>query len=122
VHPGRGCQTPSMAYDPELADRIRFFAEGESGLSEKRMFGGLAFLVNGNMAIAASNNGGLLARVDPARAAGLLAGHGVEPMEMRGRVMTGWLRVAAPSVASDDELEGWVRRCLTHAGSLPPKR
>jgi hypothetical protein len=111
-----------MAYDPELADRIRFFAEGESGLCEKRMFGGLAFLVNGNMAVAASNHGGLLARVDPARAAELLAEQGVKPMEMRGRVMNGWLHVAPPSVASDDDLEGWVRRCLAYAQRLPPKR
>jgi TfoX/Sxy family transcriptional regulator of competence genes len=111
-----------VAYDHELARRIRFLAEGEPGLTEKRMFGGLAFLVNGRMALAASGQGGLLARADPALVDVLLSEPGVERAVMGGRTMHGWLRVAAADVADDDDLERWVRRCLDHAQALPPKR
>jgi hypothetical protein len=111
-----------MAYDHDLAERIRFLAEGEPGLTEKPMFGGLAFLVNGHLAVAASRQGGLLARADPARVDDVLLESGVERAVMRGRAMDGWLRVSAAGVATDDDLERWVRRCFDHARSLPPKR
>jgi hypothetical protein len=111
-----------MAYDHDLAERIRFLAEGEPGLTEKPMFGGLAFLVNGHLAVAASRQGGLLARADPARVDDVLLESGVERAVMRGRAMDGWLRVGAACVATDDDLERWVRRCFEQARSLPPKR
>ena len=106
-----------MAYDEELADRIRELVAGEPGLTEKRMFGGLAFLVGGNMAVAASGQGGLLVRVDPEESEALVASSDARPMEMRGREMAGWLRVDPP----DDELAGWVERGVAFARSLPPK-
>jgi len=104
-----------MAYDEALAERIRARV---SGATEKRMFGGLAFLVNGNMAVAASGQGGLLVRVDPDEGADLVASTSARPMEMRGREMVGWLRV---DVASDDELAEWVDRGVAYASTLPPK-
>jgi hypothetical protein len=106
-----------MAYDEALAERIRGLARGERGLSEKAMFGGLAFLVNGNMAVAASGQGGLLVRVDPAEGAGLVETTGAAPMEMRGRQMPGWLRVDPP----DAEVAEWVERGLAYARTLPPR-
>lgn len=108
-----------MAYDVQLADRIRDLVTGEEGLSEQRMFGGLAFLINRNMAVAASSHGGLLVRADPAAAEAWIDGDQVAPMEMRGRSMNGWLRVSDPT-ASDD-LEVWVERGVAYARSLPPK-
>ena len=110
-----------MAYDEVLAGRIRDLVEGEPGLTEKRMFGGLAFLLGGNMAVAASGNGGLMVRVDPDQGDELLQTTPAEPMEMRGRAMTGWLRVPDDALADDAELEEWVRRGLGYAGGLPPK-
>ena len=107
-----------MAYDEQLAARIREQLSGEDGLSEQKMFGGLAFLVNGNMAVAASGQGGILVRVDPAESAEVVAATGAEEMIMRGRAMAGWLRVE-PGV---DELPGWVERGVAYARSLPPKR
>lgn len=86
------------------------------------MFGGLAFLINRNMAVAASGQGGLLVRVDPATSAGLVEGTAAYPMEMRGRSMDGWLRVDAHHVANDRELGEWVARGVGYARSLPPKR
>ena len=110
-----------MAYDEELADRIREVVQGEPGLSEKRMFGGLAFLVNGNMAVSASGQGGVLLRVDPAVTESLVDGQHVRRFEMRGREMDGWLHLDADAVGVDDELRCWVDRGLTYARSLPPK-
>ena len=106
-----------MAYDEELAGRIRDLISKEPGLTEKKMFGGLAFLVGGNMAVAASGQGGLLVRVDPAQSDALVAASSARPMEMRGREMAGWLRVDP----SDDELAAWVDRGVSFARSLPPK-
>jgi len=108
-----------MAYDQELADRIRDLLSGEDGLAEKRMFGGLAFLVDGNMSVAASGQGGLLVRVDPDEAAAWIDGDRVAPMVMRGREMRGWLHVVTDP--ADPELERWVSRGLSYARSLPPK-
>ena len=111
-----------MAYDEALAERIRHQLAGRAGLSEQRMFGGLAFLIGGNMAIAASGQGGLLVRVDPDESQALVAATGARPMEMRGRRMAGWLRVEAADVADDDALRGWIDRGVAYAGSLPAKR
>jgi TfoX/Sxy family transcriptional regulator of competence genes len=110
-----------MAYDEALADRIRELLAGETGVEEKKMFGGLAFLVRGNMAVAASGQGGLLARVEPAESEELLESTPAEEMVMRGRPMTGWLRLDSTDVEGD-ELAGWVERCLAYARSLPAKR
>ncbi|MGH2936118.1 MAG: TfoX/Sxy family protein [Gaiellaceae bacterium] len=106
-----------MAYDEDLAGSIRAQVAGRDGVTEKRMFGGLAFLVGGNMAVAASGRGGLLVRVDPAESDALLAAGGAEMMVMRGRAMPGWLLVAEPAA----ELERWVALGVTYAGTLPPK-
>jgi TfoX/Sxy family transcriptional regulator of competence genes len=110
-----------VAHDEALAGRLRAALGGEDGLSEKRMFGGLAFLVHGHMAIAASSRGGILVRVDPAREDELLAHPGVEPMIMRGRPMTGWLRVAGDELGDDAALERWVREGVAYVRTLPPK-
>ena len=107
-----------MAYDEELADRIRALVAGEDGITEQKMFGGLAFLVDGNMAVAASGQGGILVRVDPDASAGLVETTGAEEMVMRGRSMAGWLRVEP----AEDELPQWVERGVSYARSLPPKR
>jgi TfoX/Sxy family transcriptional regulator of competence genes len=109
-----------MAYDEELAARIRSLVSGEDGIEEKKMFGGLAFLANGNMAVAASGQGGLLARVDPAESDALVQATPAEEMVMRGRSMKGWLRLDAVDVEGD-ELDAWVRRGLAFARSLPAK-
>ncbi len=111
-----------MAYDTELADRIRELVAGEAGLTEQKMFGGLAFLIGGNMAVAASGQGGVLVRVDPAESEALVAGTNARPMEMRGREMAGWLRVAAEDVRTERELARWVELGTRFARSLPPKR
>ena len=110
-----------MAYDAELADRIRDLLEGEPGLTEKRMFGGLAFLVNGNMAVSASGQGGLMVRSDPGRAGSLVDQQHVRRVVMRGREMDGWLRVDVELLEQDDELERWVNHGLAYARSLAPK-
>ena len=110
-----------MAYDEELADRIRALLGDRPGLTEKKMFGGLAFLIGGNMAIAASGQGGILVRVDPEESDELVASTTAEPMEMRGREMAGWLRVDTANVADHAELAAWVERGTTYAASLPPK-
>jgi TfoX/Sxy family transcriptional regulator of competence genes len=110
-----------MAYDEQLAARIREAVAGEEGLSEKRMFGGLAFLVHGNMAVAASGQGGLMLRVDPADADTHTAQEHVSRMVMRGREMAGWLRVADPALEDDQELQRWVDVGLAYAQSLPRK-
>ncbi len=110
-----------MAYDGVLADRVREALVGEPGVTERRMFGGLAFLVHGHMAVAASGEGGLMLRVDPADGPGLVDEPDVTRVVMRGRAMDGWLRVAAGAVAGDDELARWVARGTAYARSLPPK-
>ena len=110
-----------MAYDEDLADRIREQL-GKERVTEKRMFGGLAFLIGGNMSVAASSDGGMLVRVDPAQGADLLAQPGVEPMSMGGRApMKGWLRVAPEVLDDDGSLATWVRRGVGYARSLPAK-
>ena len=111
-----------MAYDEALAGRIRDLVAGERGVTEKKMFGGLAFLIGGNMAIAASGQGGLLVRVDPDESEALLAKTGARMMEMRGRAMPGWLRVEAGDVSTKRELAKWVERGVGYARSLPAKR
>jgi TfoX/Sxy family transcriptional regulator of competence genes len=110
-----------MAYDRELADRIRGLIEPAPDIAEQKMFGGLAFLVAGNMAVAASGKGGLMVRVDPAESAGLLESAFVEPMVMGGKELHGWLRVATDAVADDSTLDDWVDRGVSYARSLPAK-
>ena len=110
-----------MAYDEELADRIRELVAGEKRLTEKKMFGGLAFLVGGNMAIAASGQGGILVRVDPEKSDELVATTPAETMEMRGRQMPGWLRVDDEHVRTKRQLEKWVKIGTAYARSLPAK-
>jgi TfoX/Sxy family transcriptional regulator of competence genes len=111
-----------MAYDEMLAARIRELLAGERSVVEKKMFGGLAFLINGNMSVAASGQGGLLVRVDPAESGALIRKPGAALMEMRGRTMAGWLRVEADAIKTKKQLEPWVRRGVAFARSLPPKR
>src|SRR2546423_8612629 len=111
-----------MAYDEELAERIRELVAGERGLTERKMFGGLAFLVGGNMAIAASGQGGILVRVDPEESDRLVARTKARPMVMRGREMQGWLRVGADDVRTKRQLASWVERGVAYAKSLPRKR
>ncbi len=111
-----------MAYDEELAARIRDIVSGESGLTEKKMFGGLAFLIGGNMAVAASRQGGLMVRVDPAQSDTLLASTNARLVEMRGREMPGWMRVDPSDLRTKPELATWVGRGVAYARSLPAKR
>jgi TfoX/Sxy family transcriptional regulator of competence genes len=111
-----------VAYDDELADRIRELLGAEYGLTEKKMFGGLAFLIGGNMAVAASGQGGVLVRVDPAQSERLVATTNARLMEMRGRRMQGWLRVDLEDVRTKRQLARWVEIGLTYARSLPAKR
>jgi TfoX/Sxy family transcriptional regulator of competence genes len=110
-----------MAYDEELAERIRERVAGEPALTEKKMFGGLAFLIGGNVAIGASGQGGILVRVDPAESDELVRTTPAEPMEMRGRQMAGWLRVDTADVQADGDLSAWVDRGVSYARSLPAK-
>ena len=110
-----------MAYDEELAARIRELVSAEPGLVEKKMFGGLAFLIEGNMAVGVSGQGGILVRVDPDESDELVATTSAQLMEMRGRSMRGWLRVAAADVAGDAALADWVERGTTYARALPAK-
>jgi TfoX/Sxy family transcriptional regulator of competence genes len=111
-----------MAYDEDLANRIRELVSPEEGVTEMRMFGGLAFLIHGNMSVAASGQGGLLLRVDPEETDALLAKPHTDPFVMRGRTMEGWLRVEADGVKTKRQLERWVARSVGYARSLPPKR
>ncbi|NYI42706.1 TfoX/Sxy family protein [Demequina lutea] len=103
-----------MTYDEELAQRIRERVFAERDLAEKRMFGGLAFLLEGSMAIAVSGQGGLMARVAPADAAELVTRDGVAPMIMNRRPMRGWLRVAPDVVESEEALDEWVARSVAY--------
>ncbi len=110
-----------MAYDEDLANRIRELMAGEGGVTEQRMFGGLAFLIGGHMSVAASGQGGILVRVAPDETEALRARPHAGPMVMRGREMQGWVRVDAEGVRTKRQLEPWVRRGVAHARSLPPK-
>jgi TfoX/Sxy family transcriptional regulator of competence genes len=110
-----------MAYDEDLANRIRELVRSEPGITEQRMFGGLAFLIDGNMSVSASGQGGLLLRVDRAETEALLSEPHAHPFEMRGRPMQGWLRVDADGVRTRRQLERWVRRGIAYARSLPGK-
>jgi len=109
-----------MGFDAELAGRIRALL-GDHVTEEKNVFGGLAFMIGGNMAVAASSNGGIIVRVDPAESAELVATTPAQLMEMRGRTMAGWLRVGEADVADDAALAPWVERGAGYAASLPPK-
>jgi len=110
-----------MAYDEDLADRIRVAIQDVDAVTEKRMFGGLAFLVGGNMAVSASGRGGLLLRCDPDRTDSWVVERGVDRFEMRGKQMDGWLHVDPEAVESDEDLQRWVRVGVAYAGSLPSK-
>jgi TfoX/Sxy family transcriptional regulator of competence genes len=109
-----------VAYDGELADRLREMLDGEEHLTEKRMFGGLAFLLDGHMALAANSRGELMVRIEPSRADELLARPGVQPMVMRGRPMMGWLDVDGTDL-DDAALQAWVEEGVSYVRSLPPK-
>jgi TfoX/Sxy family transcriptional regulator of competence genes len=111
-----------MAYDEDLANRIRELVSMEDGLTEQRMFGGLAFLIDGNMSVSVSGQGGLLLRVDPSETDELLEKRHAAAFEMRGRSMQGWLRVEPEGVSTKRQLEAWVRRGVAYARSLPSKR
>lgn len=110
-----------MAYDEDLAHRIRELIAAEPDVTERTMFGGLAFLVAGNMSVAASGQGGLMVRVEPDETDALVAEPHAHPFEMRGRPMQGWLRVDARGVHTKRQLAPWVRRGVAYARSLPPK-
>ena len=111
-----------MAYDEHLASRIRDLIGPDPELTEKKMFGGLAFLIRGHMAISASGQGGVLVHVDPGRSDDLVATTTATTAVMQGREMPGWLRVSLEDLASDDDLSRWVEIGIGHARSLPPKQ
>lgn len=111
----------AVAYDEDLANRIRELLADEPGVTEMRMFGGLAFLLGGHMAVAASGKGGLMLRVRPDDTDDLLAKPHAGPFEMRGKELRGWLRIDAEGVRTKRQLEPWVRRGAAYARSLPPK-
>ncbi|MCU1459678.1 MAG: hypothetical protein JWL73_3770 [Actinomycetia bacterium] len=110
-----------MAYDEELAVRVRAALEDEAGLTEQRMFGGLAFLIDGNMAVSASGQGGLLLRVDPAETDALIKKPRAQRFVMRGREMNGWLHIEADAGTTTRELRRWIALGVAYARSLPPK-
>ena len=110
-----------MDYDQDLAERIRELLATTAGIDEKRMFGGLAFLVHGHMAVCVSGSGGLMVRVPAGDTAALLTRAHVEPMVMAGRETRGWIRVAAAGVTTKRQLQPWVTRGVEYASSLPPK-
>lgn len=111
-----------MAYDEDLAERIRDLLAKEPNVTENEMFGGLAFLINGNMAVSASGQGGLLLHIDPADTDTLLGKRHAQPMVMRGKSMQGWLRVDAGGLRTAAQLARWVSYGVTYARALPPKR
>jgi TfoX/Sxy family transcriptional regulator of competence genes len=111
-----------VAYDEDLANRIRELIARDPDVTERRMFGGLAFLVAGNMSVTASRQGGLMVRVDPEETDALLAKPHTGPFEMRGRPLDGWLRIDAEGVRTKRQLAPWVQRGVAYARSLPPKR
>jgi TfoX/Sxy family transcriptional regulator of competence genes len=110
-----------VAYDEDLAQRIRDLVAAQPGLTEQKMFGGLAFLIGGNMAVAASGQGGILIRADPDESQRLVKTTGASLMEMRGREMPGWLRVDAAELGGEAELARWVELGMSYARSLPAK-
>lgn len=110
-----------MAYDEDLADRLRAATQDLDGVREQAMFGGLAFLIGGHMAVAASGKGGLMLRCAPEDSDALVSEEGVERMVMRGREMDGWLRVSDAAVVADSDLDRWVGVGVAYASSLPPK-
>lgn len=110
-----------MAYDEVLAQRIHDLLDGEDGVTSKKMFGGLGFMLDGHMAVAAGSTGALMVRVDPADGEAWTDGGAVNPMEMRGRAMSGWLLVAPEALADDDQLQLWVDRGVAYVRTLPPK-
>jgi TfoX/Sxy family transcriptional regulator of competence genes len=110
-----------MAYDEDLANRIRELLAGQRGVEEKRMFGGLAFLINGNMSVAVSRQGGLMVRVPPDETDKLLQRAHVSPMVMAGREARGWLRVDTDGVQTKRQLQSWVTRGVGYARDLPAK-
>jgi TfoX/Sxy family transcriptional regulator of competence genes len=111
-----------MAYDEDLANRIRELVAAEAGVTERRMFGGLAFLIGGNLAVSASGRGGLMLRCEPAETEKLRHKPHARPFEMRGRVVDGWLRVEPEGIRTKRQLERWVARGVRYAQSLPSKR
>jgi TfoX/Sxy family transcriptional regulator of competence genes len=115
------CDTVVVAYDEDLASRIRDILQNEPGVTEKRMFGGLAFLINGNMAVSASGQGGILLRIDPVDAPSLVERPEASRFEMRGRAMDGWLRIDQTGLTTKRQLTSWVSRGVDYARSLPPK-
>jgi TfoX/Sxy family transcriptional regulator of competence genes len=121
-HPVRILYDPGVAYDEELADRIRELIAAERKVTEQKMFGGLAFLIGGNMAVAASGQGGLLVRHDPEESDRLVGKSKAEPMMMRGRPMQGWLRVPPEAVRTKQQLRKWVELGTSYARSLPAKK
>ena len=118
--PTRAVNTPGVAYDERLTARVRDVVAGEAGLSEKRMFGGVAFLLDGHLTVSASRQGDLLLRVDPAETDALVTEPHARRAVMRGRPMDGWLRVDAWALG-DDELNRWITRGIAYARTLPPK-
>ena len=110
-----------MPYDEDLANRLRELLAGEGPITEKKMFGGLAFLLNGHMSVSASRSGGLLARIDPAETDAALEHEHVARMEMGGRSMDGWITVAPEALADDRTLSAWVERSVSYVKTLPPK-
>jgi len=111
-----------VAYDEDLANRVRELIAAEADVTEQRMFGGLAFLIGGNMSVSVSGQGGLLLRCDPVETDALLRKPYAGPFQMRGRVMDGWLRVDPEGLRTKRQLERWVARGVAYARSLPPKR
>lgn len=121
MHVGGDRHTQDMAYDERIAEQLREISAGHPDVRETKMFGGLAFLVSGNMAVAASGQDGLLLRVPAERTEELLREPHTDEFVMRERAMTGWLRVDPPGLASYDDVERWARIGLDHAATLPPK-
>jgi TfoX/Sxy family transcriptional regulator of competence genes len=117
----RGILAGRMAYDEDLANRLRELLADEDAVTEKKMFGGLAFLLHGHMSVSASRNGGLLVRIDPAETDAMLARPHVARMEMGGRTMDGWITVAPEGLKRDRELAAWVERGIAFVKTLPPK-
>lgn len=117
---GAAGHTAAMAYDSDLAERVRAIVATEPGITERRMFGGLAFLAGGHLAVSASGRGGLMVRVDPASTDALLDEPRVTRFVMRGRALDGWLHVR-PAPEDDAGLRHWVQHGLAHARSLPPR-
>jgi TfoX/Sxy family transcriptional regulator of competence genes len=110
-----------MAYDEDLANRVRELLAGEDAITERKMFGGLAFLLHGHMSVSASRNGGLLVRINPSDTEAALARRHVTLMQMGGRTMDGWITVAPEGLKTKRQLSAWVTRGIAFARTLPPK-